>query len=247
MTWLAAAGLLACTGTDTGNPPSLLDDFQTPGCKNQGPAGEPLALVSKQRSTAEALENLECIVWQRIDEGSLSLELTNHSDNCGAELGWEPRAERDDTGALALYLDNPECSFAACGSCAYDLTFTVSLDAGADDVKVHLYGDACSQQRELERDVTVPLAGSAQGGVLCTDYRESYGLAAMFACGQSPIFGPCDDYLRESGDESCSLCGAGSLCSEVSGARKRCLPVCKVEADCADFPSTRCVAGTCQL
>ncbi len=247
MTWLVAAGLVACTGTDTGNPPSLLDDFETPGCKSQAVADESLALISKQRTADEALENLECVVWQRVDEETLSLELTNHSDTCGADYGWTPRAERDDMGSVAFYLDNPKCDFAGCGSCAYDLKFTVSLDDGPDDVKVQLYGDDCFRERVLAREVMIPLSSAPNSGVLCTNYRESYGLSTVFACGQSPTFGPCDDRLRENQDESCSLCGAGSVCSEVSGDRRRCLPTCETEADCADFPSTRCMAGLCQL
>jgi hypothetical protein len=249
----AAVSLGACgtqTGTESGNP-SL--DFTTTECKSKEPAAEPQSAArwSKQSVGSKllqtsAIENssydgLNCFVWERIDDETLRIEVTNHADGCSENEYWEPQAELNDDGTLDLRLENPSCTKAACGWCIYDLSFTVKVPSSIEDLDVRVFGDSCSGEATVDSAARLTLGSGARGEVC--GYANPNALRWMCATGKAGRFAPCSaegDCYSEG-----TACGAGLSCVELD--EPRCTPPCEADADCADFASTSCTEGHCVL
>lgn len=236
----------ACTTTDGGKRPVVLDDFDTGGCKSSEQLAAS-ALTQKDGAGTTgydaAHDGLQCFVWKRLSEEKLSIEITNHADGCGAEMSWEPRAELDEQGGLDLLLENKQCTFAACGSCIYDLTFEVKVPRDTKQLRTRLLGDDCDGERSLHHEQTLPL-DTQPSGVLCVDYRPRPFREPE--CGQSiPPFAHCDDNACD--PATAVPCAAGTECVEVENDALRCLPTCDSDADCSPYPSTHCEKSVCVL
>ncbi len=249
----AAISLAACsmpgsqTGTESGNP-SL--EFTTTQCKSKEPttevqsAGRMLAIGASKLQSTVALnsryDGLNCFVWQRVDDDTLRIEVTNHADGCSEDEYWEPVAELNDDGRLDLRLENPSCTKAACGWCIYDLSFTVQVPSSVMELDVRLFDDSCSAEAGVRSAAQLSL-GSGTSGEVCS-YANRYALS--WGCAGAPgRYAPCSaaDNCYEEG----TTCGAGLSCAALD--EPRCAPPCSRDADCADYASTSCVEGHCVL
>jgi len=249
-TWVCCAGwltaLVACTGGETGNPPNALESFDTSGCKSEL---LPKGISEQSLDSAGAdprYQGLNCFVWERLDERTLRIEITNHVDGCGMDQGWKPQARLNGAGELELHLDVPGCVFAGCFSCVYDLSFHVQLSEGQGDLPVKLLGDTCSGPAPLEGQAVLALSASRRGEVCA--YAESANSSNDCATGESggTRFGRCTKTGFECLSEGDS-CQPGLTCAVLGADEKRCLPACQSDADCAGFSSTHCEQGTCRL
>jgi hypothetical protein len=248
-----ACSLGACgtqTGTESGNP-SL--DFSTTECKSKEPSAESQSTgrwakqsVGKRPLQSSSISNssydgLNCIVWERIDDETLKLEVTNHADGCSEDKYWKPEAELNDDGTLELRLENPTCTKASCGWCIYDLSFTVAVPSSLESLDVRVLDDSCSGEAQVASAAALSLASGAHGEV-CS-YANPHALRWACAAGEPRRYAPCsaeDDCHAEG-----TTCGAGLSCADLD--QPRCAPTCEVDADCADFANTSCVDGTCRL
>ncbi len=260
--WTWAGALLSCwvaasvgacgahSGTESGNP-SL--DFTSTECKSKDSTAEPQSAarwttksVGKAPLQTSAIENstydgLECFVWERIDDDTLKIEVTNYADGCSENKYWRPTAELNDDGTLELRLENPSCTKAACGWCIYDLSFTVNVPSSLESLDVHLFDDSCSGEAPLTSAARLALGDDARGEVC--GYANSSALRWVCATGTAGRYAPCSaegDCYAEG-----TACGAGLSCAELD--EPRCAPTCSVDADCAETASTRCIAGHCVL
>jgi hypothetical protein len=230
--------LLACTGTDVGNPPrgGLAPD-STKGV-------EP---ISAWQPDPAVYSGLSCLLWER-DGGMLRVRVTNLQTGCEVHRVWKPRAVLSGD-KLDLFLDNPECIVAGCGSCIYDLAFDVELgDAQqeAPELLLRLLDSDCGSagERNVFYKLSLPI-GAQQRGASC-DYTFSTSSAFSafifkLARPDSPRV-PCGVW----GTADRSTCQTGA-CTDVDPSSQLCLPTCSSDAECAPSDVTACVAGVCQL
>lgn len=234
--------LSSCTvepgGTDTGNPPLI--DFDESGCKSHQYEKE---LRSQSLETTSAFENplydgLTCFVWQRLEAGSLRVQITNYADSCGADLSWTPEARVVD-GELQLALMDTRCIVAGCGSCVYDLSYDVRVDT-TSDLAVSLEHEGCGATRKLT--ARLPLA-TQEAGSSCV-YADHGAL--FWHAGTTGSLGkrhmPC---VTSPKDGPSQQCDDGLVCSAPSPERPICLARCTSDAECDAL--TRCSDGVCQL
>ena len=240
--------LVACTGTDVGNPPrGGLSSFDTPGCKSVASPDKGVdPPLYDWLPAEERYRGLQCFLWDRQDDGKLRVRVTNYADGCHANEGWRPRAIARDEREVDLVLENPGCVAAGCGWCIYDLLFVLDAKlASQPTLSLNLLQDPdCGDQR---RDsVTLPL-GEQASGVSCS-YANPYALDdwtfAHASAGKERM--PCGH------SELGVSCAADLSCTEVdSGGRyqnhKLCLASCQSDADCAPSELMRCKQGSCQL
>ena len=236
----ALCGLVAlgaCTGTETGNPPLI--DFGKTACK----ALDKLAKERPAESTDTTsvlidplYDGLTCFVWERIDAQTLRVDVTNHVTGCGSDLGWTPRLKLSDDGAVELILDDDDCTQARCGSCIYDLSFTVQLDEDMRDRPVRFYELGCEQNPTPMR-ATLPLSSQASGAV-CT---HTSGSALAQRGGHSSLRMPCGKLFN--GTEA--TCNDGLLCTELAADQRVCLAQCQSDTDCDKL--SRCDGSVCRL
>ncbi|HTU62097.1 MAG TPA: hypothetical protein VMF89_26750 [Polyangiales bacterium] len=241
--------LLACTGTDVGNPPrGGLSSFDTPGCKS---VASPDKGVDPSRydwlPDDERHRGLQCFLWDRQDDGKLRVRVTNYTDGCHADEGWHPRAIARGEREVDLVLENPGCVSASCGWCLYELLFVLDAKLTVQStLSLNLLRDPdCSDQRR--ESVTLPL-GEHASGVTCR-YANPYALndwtfTHPASAGQERM--PCGH------SEPGASCAAGLTCTAVdSGGRyqdhKLCLASCQSDSDCESSELMHCREGTCQL
>lgn len=240
--------LVACMGTDVGNPPrGGLSSFDTPGCKTiaNGDKGADPPLYSWLPDD-ERYRGLQCFLWDRQDDDKLRVRVTNYAAGCHADEGWQPRAIARSAREVDLVLENRQCLSAGCGWCLYDLLFVLDAKlAGQPTLSLNLLQDpGCGDQR---RDsVTLPL-GEHASGVNCSyanphalnDWTFTHGAAGKerMPCGHS---------------EPSVSCAAGLSCTAVDSEgryqdHKLCLAFCQNDADCRPSELMRCKDGACQL
>lgn len=244
--------LAACTGTDTGNPP-LVTDFTNTGCKSSMSGALTQKGVKGDLAWSEddaAYQGLHCFLWERLDERTLRIDLTNYESGCHTDKGWVPRAEVRDDGTLELVLDDHDCSAASCGWCIYDLSFTVELDDSTVDRQVRLSQAGCGEENRLGRSASLPLSSQDRGAVC--GYAHYYALqqallstgaapTAHFPCGEVPGLDPQASECQE----GLSCTDVGEQAPSVFAGGPRCIPVCETDADCDALG--RCEDGTCRL
>ncbi len=254
---LGMLSIASCNGTETGNPPLVLDSFDTTGCKSKEnhasiklPSIALKSVTKSDRQISEAAANeirysgRTCFVWERADEETLEIALTNYAAGCGSSKVWEPEVELADDGSLNLRMENPSCSGASCGWCLYDLAFSVRLRDMPDELAVKLLGSRCSGEAPLQHQTTLKLSGESPGE--SCEYANKYALAE-----RCPTLS--DDFLYKPCGEPGSLCGApvtcpdGTQCSEVAEGDARCVPSCTSNADCAPYADTHCKEQLCLL
>jgi len=246
--WLATAlaWIGGCTGTDTGNPPVI--GFHSSGCKSKQTSGLVLQSLDEPMKGAEPLyTGLTCFVWERLDEDTLRIDLTNYESGCGAEQGWQPRAELAKDGSLELILQDSHCANASCGWCIYDLSFTVELEEAVRDGEVRLFQRGCDDALRHEKRAFLRLA-SQPSGAACT-YAHYYALQDSPAQAPDHARGLCGP--TEAGEPNRS-CSEGLRCTDLSKSAPtdhhggpRCLSECQVDADCDAL--SRCEGAVCML
>ncbi len=247
MTWRTLSALLlfgcavvACTETDSGNPPVL--DFATSGCKTNSEKARP----GQSSDVTAGFENelydgLTCLVWSRPTEDTLHVDITNYATGCFVDKGWSPRARRTGDGALELVLKDDECAVAACGSCLYDLSFQIEIDNEAD-LPVRVFQEGCEDQTPSPTAV-LPLS-SQMSGAICA-YLQSGALqwhaSTKGTIGQRNM--PCSH--EGDGGVTSTSCVNGLACTELEAGHQLCLASCQTDANCDSL--TRCEAGVCKL
>jgi hypothetical protein len=195
--------------------------------KELAPPGQPLT------PTGAFPPGLSCVEWQ-LTGNRLEVQVINLRSGCSIE--WEAGA-RFESGLVTLALENPACSYAACGNCLYDAATAIDLPA-ITDIEFELSEDAaCNGQPTVER-WQLPLTEEPRG-MIC-------GYASMPGLGQDVghLFMDCIslDVLELLGARE--SCDAGLTCvgDEPYG---RCRPACTMDADCPFPDGTRCDAGFC--
>jgi hypothetical protein len=221
-------------GTETDNPATRLVDFASSECKSE--AGAPAA---EARVLSSDAEGLQCVEWEKLENGELLLNLLNFPEACGedyrAALG-----ERD--GALGVTLYKQSCEVFRCGTCVFDFEMRI---AGANlerDLPLQFGSAVCeTKPATFTDDFVLPLA-QQHDGIACRYLNrsalEQYG-RARGTCGQRNM--PCGDCMSV-GSNSCA---EGLTCTEVASGDSRCLAACETEADCAGG-LTACHDGLCR-
>lgn len=231
--------LAACGSDDSSEPDAsngTLAAFHTSECKKEN---------ASALTATEAYAGLQCIRWQPGDGGTLQVELVNFDGACGAQ--WKGSASSSDAG-LTLRATNPGCMLAACGSCIYDWTFDVKLEASVD-LSVSVVTDPCPGEQTPETDsATLPLA-TTPAGELCryADFGAlGWQAASLGTCGVAYM--PC-----RSGNGMCSLgsgqspCDTGLECATgANAADEICHAVCTDDTQCAPAGILTCQSGLCR-
>jgi hypothetical protein len=235
---LALSLLASCLGTETGNPP-LIHWRGTP-CKPAGTRTKAVTLQSLDSSLARLdtdgaydnplYEGLNCIVWQRVDETTLRIDVTNYEDACGSDSSWTPSARLDDSGTLQLLLEDTKCQRAGCDSdCMFDFSYTVRVADSTQDLPVRLTHEGCGYEPN-SRSAVLPLSTRAQGAVCRhADFHVHAGTLRT-PCQRRGIAVACESRL---------------VCAEAGASEPLCLPPCSSDADCD--PLTQCQEAVCKL
>jgi hypothetical protein len=234
----------SCIGTETDNP---VAGFEPTACKREGGSGLRLPGVM---STSEALtldsrdyDGLYCFAWEARASGRMHLSVFNMTGGC--HIDWELGPSRIDANGLRLRVRNDECAVAACGTCAYDLSFEVEdVDATAPLPLSLTQLDCDDEPTRDATTLTLPIDERSEG-VLC---REGSLTSLDIACG-GPHFPPCaagSGSLNRCTDDGAN-CGDGGVCDPRPDAPfDMCLRQCEADADCP-LPVETCVAGGCRL
>jgi hypothetical protein len=242
----AVSALVACTGTDTGNPPVI--DFGNSGCHDQTYAAAS-ALQSLDKSVPDPLyKGLTCLTWQHVDPQTLRIDLTNYESGCGTDDGWTPLAKLREDGGLDLVLQDDDCSQAGCGWCIYDLSFTVQLDRPLRDGDVRVYQQGCGDEAARPKQATLALSSLASGAVC--NYSNGN---ALFWRGHDEGGSRMPCLTNPDAQQTRIDCQPGLVCTdlgesnpiEAANAGTRCLPSCNSDADCGEL--TSCQQGVCKL
>lgn len=224
---LLSLPMCASDGTETDNP---VIDFEATECKTHSTA---LTLSSEY-------DGLYCYAWQTLDDGALSIDVTNFMGGC--YVFWDLGASRVDGSRIDLGVANNSCQIAGCGACPYDFSFKVE---GVDTsqpatVQLHEYDCKGDGDAQVEPEIMLPLDERAQGMLCRTQgsgiYEAGCGRAHLPPCDESGDFGECEDG-----------CGEGLVCvdsEERTG--DRCLTACESDDDCP-LEVESCQDGACQL
>lgn len=235
-----------CTGTDTGNPPVI--DFGNSECGEryaQHTKGIDLRAGGASVAMDPLYDGLTCLAFQRVDDASVRIDVTNYITGCGAERGWKPRVELTPEGTLDLILQDSDCAVAACGSCVYDLSFTVGAEALTEDREVRLYERGCVGLGLLKLRASLPLA-SRQSGAACK-YTSFGGLLRLGHANTCSLRMPCAALDAE---EPVPTCQGGLVKADIGPLQseqpdERCLEPCTSDTDCDAL--SRCESGICHL
>lgn len=238
--------LVACEGTDTGNPPVI--GFENSDCKD----GASDKGISRQSSNLDASLNdplydgLVCFAWKRLEHDQLRVTVTNYRSGCGAEHGWSPKVELREDGGLDLVLQDDECSTAACGSCRYDLAFTFELPETVQRMSLpaRIFERGCPGEHSALRAL-LPLGTSSEGSVC------GYSTGHWIPSAETDRGEPCD-LVPVSPDAHVRACAAGLQCVDLGqksadglSGGTRCLTPCESDAQCDRL--TQCREGFCKL
>lgn len=232
-------GASACAGTETGNPPVI--GFTNSGCHDQ--AYDKGITQSLEPMTPNPLyKGLTCFHWQRGEDDTVRIDLSNYESACGSDMGWKPQLERRDDGGLDLILQDDSCAAYRCGWCLYDLSFTIELERPIDG-EVRLYQRGCAEQDAHLKRATLPLATQASGTVC--NYTHAVALEMKNGapgtdrtpCGPTSRTPTCD------ADLVCTDLGSRPTGDFSGGAR--CLASCTADTACDAL--TSCQDGVCRL
>lgn len=241
---LALLSLVACTGTDVGNPPRVeLTGFDTSACKARlgAPGDKGIQPVQSWMPDARVYSGLSCLLWE-LDDDTLHVRLVNHGDGCGLESVWKPRALTHD-GGIDLQLVRTNCIEAGCLGCLYDLAFDVRVpDAqlSRDVLQLRLLGDTChTDEPSVHQTLALPIANQRSGAQCSYTYR---GITAWSHASPGDPRVPCGSF-----DDLQSRDCVSGVCTEVEPGRHLCLPTCNNDTDCQPSDVTACIDGVCQL
>ncbi|HEX6245821.1 MAG TPA: hypothetical protein VFZ61_33080 [Polyangiales bacterium] len=233
--------LVACSGTDVGNPPrGGITDFNTTACK-RADSDKGLEPLPTWQPDPEVYRGLTCVLWET--EGDvLRVRLTNHEAGCHENEGWKPRAELDDS-RVDLILDNPKCVAAGCGNCIYDVAFDVRLGPAQRDaaaLSLRILGDDCSGEAPVHH--TLELAGAARSSGARCSYTYEHGYDAFDHGSVGQLNSSCG-MLDEPQPVACER----GVCTPINDRNSLCLAACTTDADCQPAGLMACVDGVCRL
>lgn len=268
--WLSGiVGLFAisCSGTETQNPADStgkLNSFKDSGCKKEtrklaggDTATAAQALVSTDY-TSETV-GLKCIAWEVIEEGRIKVDLINWESSCGPKFVGDARMK--ESGSLELFLSNPGCSIAHCGTCIYDWSFDVQGVETKKPLPLDVAIDVCPGENAIEaagasfpivtRNAALPLDAQPTG-ILC-NYADFGALGwqaqALSECGTNAM--PCNNAPNGmcglSGTANEPTCQGDLVCSDNGTAEQRvCAKPCATNADCGTLGVLTCSRGLCR-
>jgi hypothetical protein len=171
----------ACVGTETDNP---LADFKRTGCKNHGEtaltfaddshAADPLA-------DSSAYDGLYCFDYAFEEEArTIQINVYNYPSACGRVFSAATAQVRE--GHLTLALEPESCVVARCGSCNYDLAFTVTDFELRSTHTIEVVETVCPTPRETIVSFATSEQDEPESGTLCRTIGEPSACASDGDC-----------------------------------------------------------------
>lgn len=240
--------LISCTGTDSGNPPVVIDDFGNSECKIMrdgatAPARSPLFSRAALPSN-DALSGLYCVRYRRGEGTKLRLEYINFGASCHADGGWFAGVEEAEGADLAVSLT---CTgpTAGCGSCIYDLRYELDVADLASARTISLMRHECWGGEDVRTDA-LTFADGDEGLSCHYTFVHAERWVAESENTSGRLRRPCRDSSSRR-EETLPSCDGELVCTEVADGDPRCLAPCAQDTDCELTGVEACVDGLCRL